>query len=568
MEELLKYYANLLIVQYNGKPKAKATIEMLTKIIYGVVDTPLFLQIQNAFDWKTAVGNQLDIIGKWVGVSKVYQGLLYWGKTFLSYPSFNDLTPSDNTDNLQHGYSDYSTFDTDTGGTLTYHELGIVEQELDPEQFKTVIGLKIIKNSITLTAKNIDDAVWEYFGGQTYYSNKNIGIGTTIYYDEQLTKPLGDIYSLENGVTIIKNPQITADLTNWSNESSISTVYTASFNYIIYANNKFVAIDSANSYISTSIDGTNWSIASRIGSGGWNGITYGKNIFLVVGGSGKISASTDGITWSSPIQVGSNIWNSITYGNGIFVIVGDNGYVSSSSDGMTWSTPQKVVPTTSIANNGSLLSVAFGNNKFVATGIGGIVTSEDGLNWSEPTRIEGRTYRKIAFGSGKFVLAPNGGYSAISADGISWQSKQTTSGTSQDVIFANNIFVSLSENKEISTSSNGLDWEQIITLDTSFYAYGICYGAYKFIVSGNKKTISSDCIVNYSDIENFENYSISSAYEGTNYIFGLGQVYTTWDDLEITYHYPDSLETIMTVCKYKNVLPAPIGVSIDLRNEG
>lgn len=168
MEELLNYYANLLIVQYNGKPKAKATIEMLTKIIYGVSNTPLFLQIQNAFDWKTAIGKQLDIIGKWVGASRSYQGLLYWGKTFLSYPSANDLTPSDLTDNLQHGYSDYSTFDTDLGGTLTYNELQFVEQQLDEEQFRIVIGLKIIKNSITLTAKSIDDAIWDYFNGDVY----------------------------------------------------------------------------------------------------------------------------------------------------------------------------------------------------------------------------------------------------------------------------------------------------------------------------------------------------------------------------------------------------------------
>lgn len=209
MEELLKYYANLLIVQYNGKPKAKATIEMLTKIIYGVVDTPLFLQIQNAFDWKTAVGNQLDIIGKWVGVSKVYQGLLYWGKTFLSYPSFNDLTPSDNTDNLQHGYSDYSTFDTDTGGTLTYNELGFVEQELDADQFRTVIGLKIIKNSITLTAKNIDDAIWEYFGGRVYttwddmkityhYPDSLNTVMTVCKYKNVLPAPIGVSIDLRN----------------------------------------------------------------------------------------------------------------------------------------------------------------------------------------------------------------------------------------------------------------------------------------------------------------------------------------------------------------------------------
>lgn len=209
MEELLKYYANLLIVQYNGKPKAKATIEMLTKIIYGVVDTPLFLQIQNAFDWKTAVGNQLDIIGKWVGVSKVYQGLLYWDKTFLSYPSWDELTPTDNTDNLQHGYSDYDTFDVDTGGTLTYNELGFVEQELLPEQFRTVIGLKIIKNSITLTAKNIDDAIWNYFEGQVYttwepmkityhYPSDLETVMTVCKYKNVLPAPIGVSIDLKN----------------------------------------------------------------------------------------------------------------------------------------------------------------------------------------------------------------------------------------------------------------------------------------------------------------------------------------------------------------------------------
>lgn len=209
MEELLKYYANLLIVQYNGKPKAKATIEMLTKIIYGVVDTPLFLQIQNAFDWKTAVGNQLDIIGKWVGVSKVYQGLLYWGKTFLSYPSWDELTPTDKTDNYQHGYSNYDSFDTDLGGTLTYNELQFVEQELDPESFRTIIGLKIIKNSITLTAKNIDDAIWNYFEGQVYttwepmkityhYPDSLNTVMTVCKYKNVLPAPMGVSIDLRN----------------------------------------------------------------------------------------------------------------------------------------------------------------------------------------------------------------------------------------------------------------------------------------------------------------------------------------------------------------------------------
>ena len=174
MEELLKYYANLLIIQYNGMPRAKATIELFTKMIYGLSDTPLLLQIQDAFDWKTAKGNQLDLIGKWVGVTRFYKGTLFWGDTSLSYPNSDELVPTDKTDTYQHGYSDYDTFDTDTGNILTYENLGFVEQSLNDEDYATVIGLKIIKNSINHTAKEIDDAIWEYFNHTVYTTWDNM----------------------------------------------------------------------------------------------------------------------------------------------------------------------------------------------------------------------------------------------------------------------------------------------------------------------------------------------------------------------------------------------------------
>lgn len=165
MEELLNYYSNLLIVQYNGKPKAKATIELFTNVMFANL---IFQQIQNAFDWKTAKGQQLDIIGKWVGISRDYLSSSYWGQTYFSYPSSSSLVPTDTTDSQQHGYSDYSTFDTDTGNVLTYNDIQYVAQSLSDEDYRTVIGLKIIKNSINFTAKNIDDAIWDYFNGQVY----------------------------------------------------------------------------------------------------------------------------------------------------------------------------------------------------------------------------------------------------------------------------------------------------------------------------------------------------------------------------------------------------------------
>ena len=175
LQQLHDYYSNLLIIQYNGKPKARAHVQFLVDLIFANV---LILQIQDAFDWRTAVGLQLDIIGKWVGVTRNYNGALYWGNTFLAYPKANQLVPTDLTDNLQHGYSDYESFnsdtdsdsdsDTDTDGTLTYQKLGFIEQQLSDDDYRIIIGLKIIKNNINHTAKNIDDAIWEYFNEKVY----------------------------------------------------------------------------------------------------------------------------------------------------------------------------------------------------------------------------------------------------------------------------------------------------------------------------------------------------------------------------------------------------------------
>jgi hypothetical protein len=164
-QELLEYYANLLIVQYNGKSKASQTIKLLADML---IAGCLIFQIRDAFDWKTAVGTQLDIIGKWVGVSRFYNASKYWNSTFLSYPSSNDLVPTDKTDTLQHGYSDYANFDTDEGNILTYDALSSVKQSLSDDNYRIVIGLKIIKNNINHIRGEIDKAIWNYFNHRVY----------------------------------------------------------------------------------------------------------------------------------------------------------------------------------------------------------------------------------------------------------------------------------------------------------------------------------------------------------------------------------------------------------------
>lgn len=66
-EELSEYYAKLLIIQYLQKPKAYATAKA---IAYPVLMDQVPIAIKNAFDPSTAVGEQLDWIGKYVGITR------------------------------------------------------------------------------------------------------------------------------------------------------------------------------------------------------------------------------------------------------------------------------------------------------------------------------------------------------------------------------------------------------------------------------------------------------------------------------------------------------------------
>lgn len=65
--DIAKYYVDLLIIQYRGNTKARATVDALvTEVIMDQIPT----EVQNAFNLDTAVGAQLDILAKYAGVSR------------------------------------------------------------------------------------------------------------------------------------------------------------------------------------------------------------------------------------------------------------------------------------------------------------------------------------------------------------------------------------------------------------------------------------------------------------------------------------------------------------------
>lgn len=141
-QELIDYYAKLLILQYREKPKAFATIQTL---VTPVIMDQLPLAVQDAFDIDTAVGVQLDVLGKYAGVSRT------------AY----DFT-----------------------GPIT----------LDDDDFRTMIKIAIIKNGFGSSLSDIQNLIWQFFeGALLVFDFKTMRMG--YFFDSAIgSRPLAEVF--------------------------------------------------------------------------------------------------------------------------------------------------------------------------------------------------------------------------------------------------------------------------------------------------------------------------------------------------------------------------------------
>lgn len=159
-------------------------------------------------------------------------------------------------------------------------------------------------------------------------------------------------------------------------------------------------------------------------------LAFGRGLFVAVTDGATTSAiltSPEGTNWITH-DAGGELLNGVADGGGLFVAVGSS--IVSSTDGISWTNRAGGFGIT-------LFSVCYGNGRFVAVG-GGCpryhcssrsVVSADGLEWTE-FGFDGRVLDCIAHGSGIFVSVggwscgdfgcPTPGAIAISRDGAEW----------------------------------------------------------------------------------------------------------------------------------------------------
>jgi hypothetical protein len=196
LTELQDYYAKQLIAQYRGKPKASDTIRMIANL--SLCDGLIQEEIE-CFDLDTAIGEQLTILGRIVGVPRNVIGLdlahtawayrrynsPYGGQNFLRYADTPDPTFI------------FSRYQSNATYTLSDFEL------------RTLIKIKIIYNNVYESYKDMVDAFWAIFGSAiSIVDNKDMTVSYTA------TSGYATVMTVAEFLNIIPRPMgVAADVT-------------------------------------------------------------------------------------------------------------------------------------------------------------------------------------------------------------------------------------------------------------------------------------------------------------------------------------------------------------------
>lgn len=200
LTQYLDYYQSLMALQYRGLPRATGNIR---NYVAQVVAENFLEQLANAFTLDTAVGVQLDTIGKYIGVTRYVEGE-------LDTPLFGfwDYTESDPEAQNPNGFYDYAYGDdgqlpsvtVGAGDTLTisadtefteavvdgdlivdasYIETDFPYAEfysylssststtaLSDGQYRFLLQLQIVLNNSDNTLASIQDYLFRFFPGQ------------------------------------------------------------------------------------------------------------------------------------------------------------------------------------------------------------------------------------------------------------------------------------------------------------------------------------------------------------------------------------------------------------------
>ena len=362
------------------------------------------------------------------------------------------------------------------------------------------------------------------------------------------TKTLNDVtYGGSLYVAVGENSTIltSPDGNTWTIRYVYTSVPTA-LRGVTYSGSQFVAVGYGG-IILTSPNGITWTMRQTNSSAALEDVAYGAGKYVAVGGypSNAKLISTDGITWTTQLPASGTDYNlyDITYGNGQFVAVGYYGAVLTSPNAIAWTKRY-------IGLIETMQGVIYANNQFVTVGTS-IRRSTDGVTWQATSAPDGKSnLTSAAYGNGRYVVIGNS-YSStssaqvlISTDGVTFNRIDfPTYPTPSDVVFGQNLFVSVDYYGNILSSPDGLTWT-FRKLGSSFKA--ITYGKGRYVAVGTGQAMmSTNGLTWTAATPTFANFQDIAYGNGLFVAVGSsGAIYTSPDGLTWTSRVSNTTNTL------------------------
>lgn len=154
-EAVKEYYANLLILQYHSKPKARETVKVSADLY--LADGLLF-QFENLLDIDSAQGAQLDIIGKILDCPRIVQGVYNDLKYFQFHVDEDSLGFSTIENPVNANFKSIQNYQQS-------------EYSLPDEDYRFLLKFKSAVNVMRGSEAGIDEALYSAFGGDVLLKN-------------------------------------------------------------------------------------------------------------------------------------------------------------------------------------------------------------------------------------------------------------------------------------------------------------------------------------------------------------------------------------------------------------
>jgi hypothetical protein len=152
-DELTTYYINLLIMQYVTKTRARRVTGVFVR---EATAENLFSLVQEAFDLDDAVGEQIDKLAAYRGLTRTVYGLDLT-RDYFAMPYYTDPSPE-----TVSGFSVYG--EDPTAYWILYADALRALYAMTDDELRRMTKFLAKVQSRFLSVKEIDDILFEFFG--------------------------------------------------------------------------------------------------------------------------------------------------------------------------------------------------------------------------------------------------------------------------------------------------------------------------------------------------------------------------------------------------------------------